>query len=202
MVLECQETPGSMQWYNAMSCYNNTWILGSGAIAGGSVGFRFWENGGLARLFSFYNNLIYDNGVTSLSPYGYVDSNVDGFAVCDYNIYGAINQFTTRAAGGSAATAGSQQSFAGWKAALGGLEAHSSTNSANPFTNNGALALKYQVQSGSPAYQTGRVGGVSSGAVCNVGAWDGTVSTIGCNFSGGSSAPPPSVPDAPVLTVS
>lgn len=196
MILECQEVSGADQWFGAMSCYNNTWVLGAGGQSGGNVGFRFWENSGLSRLFAFYNNLIYDNGVTSLSPYGYMDSNVDGFAVLDFNVYGTLNNFTTRGSGGSAATASTSQTFASWKAATGG-DAHSIANSTNPFTNKGGLALQYQVQAGSPAYQAGRVGGVASGAVCNVGAWDGTVSNVGCNFSAGMK-----VPDSPVLNVS
>jgi len=45
------------------------------------------------------------------------------------------------------------------------------------------------------------VGGVASGAVCNVGAWDGTVTQIGYSSTGvatGSMAQP----NPPVLTVS
>ena len=115
------------------------------------------------------------------------------FSVLDYNIYGAINNgfYTYGANGGGGAGA---VSFAGWKSATGG-DAHSTTNTTNPFTNNGANALQYQISPGSPAYQTGRVGGVSSGAVCNVGAWDGTVTQIG--YSSGAVAV--AVPKSPLL---
>jgi hypothetical protein len=41
------------------------------------------------------------------------------------------------------------------------------------------LAAKYQLAGGSAAANAGRVGGVSSGAACNIGAWDGTVTQIG-----------------------
>ena len=61
-----------------------------------------------------------------------------------------------------------------WASAIGGLETHSSTNGTNPFTNGGTYADQYQIQSGSPAYQAGRVGGTSGGAITNVGAWDGS----------------------------
>src|SRR5208282_1845630 len=99
------------------------------------------------------------------------------------------NAFYTISAGG--ANLGSA-SFASWKTQIGG-DAHSTTQNANPFTNKGNNALQYQISAGSPAYQTGRVGGVASGAVCNVGAWDGTVTQIG--YSSGAIA----VPKAPVL---
>ncbi len=180
-------------WTCSAAYYNNTWDLAGGAgFASGLVGFRFTESPGHSGLFSCYNNLCYDNGATGEMGYGYNACNTDGFAVCDYNIYGTRNAFTTYGSnGGGNATS---QTFSSWRSATG-HDAHSITNSVNPFTNNGASALQYQVQAGSPAYQTGRVGGEASGAVCNVGAWDGTVSQIGYS-SGGIVVPSP-----PVLTV-
>lgn len=159
-----------------LAVYNNTVIVVgeqvSGYLNGGysSAG----VNGGLAHQVSWYNNLYYDNGVATGS-YGYWLTNVDTLALCDYNIYGTQNKFNT-VPSGSNTSAGltARNSLAAWASAIGGLEAHSSTNSANPFTNAGTYADQYQVQSGSPAYQTGRAGGVSGGAVTNVGAWDGT----------------------------
>ena len=180
---------------NAIAFYNNTWDLAGGSPG---VGVRFEENSGFGNgraggaLFSYYNNLVYDNGATN-NGYGYVVCNSDGFRVCDYNIYGTINNFATYSPGGGM-NGPTSQSFASWKAAIGG-DSHSSTSSTNPFTNNGSYALQYLVQSGSPAYQAGHVGGTSSGAVCNIGAWDGTVTQIGCNFAGGAAA----APNAPVL---
>jgi hypothetical protein len=166
--------------YSAQSClfYNNTWdrVAGSG---GNQLGFRFLETPGSSSLITAYNNLMYDNG-GGTNSYGYMVANVDGVALCDYNIYGTLNTFSTYGSNGG--TSNTSQTFTTWKSAIGGKDAHSSTNGTNPFTNNGTYALQYQVQSGSPAFQTGFVGGVSSGAVCNVGAWDGTVTQIGCNL--------------------
>jgi hypothetical protein len=180
------------QWAAKGACYNNTWDLAGGAgFAAAGVGFRFVEASGYSGMFSCYNNLCYDNGASGAMGYGYNSGNVDGFAVCDYNIYGTRNTFSTYGTNGGVSV--TSQTFSSWKSAIG-RDAHSSTNSANPFTNNGPLSLLYQVQTGSPAYQTGRVGGVVSGAVCNVGAWDGTVTQIGYS-SGGISLPGP-----PVLT--
>lgn len=169
------------QWGSACSIYNNTWDIAGGAGKGGTnpLGFRFWCNTGLSALFTCYNNLMYDNGWASGMQYGYNVSNVDGFALCDYNIYGTntTNKFGSAPSGGSSVTV-EYTTLASWATAIGGLEAHSSTNSTNPFTNAGTYAAQYTVTSG-PAYQTGRVGGTSGGAVCNVGAWDGTVTQIG-----------------------
>ena len=179
--------------------YNNTWDRagGSGANASGFV--RCIEASGSSRLVTSYNNLIYDNGAGSIT-YGYMACNTDGFALCDYNIYGTAGGFTTYGASGGGLSS-SGLSLSSWKNAIGGLEAHSTTNSTNPFANNGANALQYQISSGSPAYQAGRVGGTSGGAVCNIGAWDGTVSQIGCSFAAGATSSI-ATPDAPVLTVS
>ena len=200
MVLELQEQPNYDVWADPCYVYNNTWIAGAGGVSGGNAIYRLWEKTAGTKPFVFYNNLFYDNGQSSgvVSPYGYVDSNADGFAVCDYNIYGSFNSFTIRAAGGS--TSPNSVAFTAWKSAVG-AEAHSSTNGSNPFSNNGSYALAYQVQSGSVAYQTGRVGGTLSGAACNVGAWDGTASQIGCSFAGGASTST-TTPAAPVLTIS
>jgi hypothetical protein len=183
-------------WGATAAVYNNTWDLAGGAgWTSGLVGFRFLEASSRTGLFSCYNNLFYDSGQTAggLSEYGYNMCNVDGFAVCDYNIYGTLNKFDTYGSRGS--TSQTSQTFSSWQAATG-ADAHSITNSTNPFTNNGPNALQYQIKAGSPAYQAGRVRGVSSGAVCSAGAWDGTVTQIGYSSAGIVQ------PNPPVLTVS
>ena len=73
------------------------------------------------------------------------------------------------------------------------------TSSSSPFASTGVDALQFQVSSGSPAYQAGRVGGVSTGAICHIGAWDGTVTRIGCSFANGAVSV---IPDPPSLSVS
>jgi hypothetical protein len=175
------EGPGQDQWATTAAYYNNTWDLDGGAAfpSGGGVGYRFLEASGHTAVFSSYNNLFYDRGSTKIG-YGYQINNVDGFAVCDYNIYGGLNTFSTYAA--NAGSGPTTQTFAGWKTATG-KDANSTTNTTNPFTVNGTYALQYTVVTGSPAYQTGKVGGLSTGAAVNVGAWDGIVTQIGCNFA-------------------
>jgi hypothetical protein len=170
-------------WGATAAVYNNTWDLAGGAgWTSGLVGFRFLEASGYTGIFSCYNNLCYDNGSTSLGSYGYNFCNTDGFAVCDYNIYGTQNKFDTYGTNGNNTQTG--QTFTSWKTATG-KDAHSTTSATNPFTNTGILAAQYKVQSGSTAYQTGKVGGTSGGATINVGAWDGIVTQIGCTFSTG-----------------
>ncbi len=161
------------------SFYNNSWDLYGQSVYGI---FGNTENPGQSHLFTCYNNLMWDNGATFQGALnaGYIVSNVDGFSVLDYNIYGTLNKFVSYPANGGSGT--TTQTFASWKTATGG-DVHSSTNATNPYTNNGTYALQYQVQSGSVAFQTGRIGGTSGGAVCNVGAWDGIVTQIGCNFA-------------------
>ena len=183
------------QWTTTAAYYNNTWDLAGGAgFSSGGVGFRFVEASGHSGIFSCYNNLCYDDGEAGSISYGYNACNTDGFAVCDYNIYGTRDTFSTYGANGGGGSANTG-SFSAWKSATG-RDAHSLANSANPFANKGAYALQYQVQSGSPAYQAGRVKGVSSGAVCNIGAWDGTVTQIGYSSAGVVQ------PNPPVLSVS
>ena len=176
--------PGS-SWSTTCKYFNNTWDLAGGAgfpSAGGIVGHRFFEPSGVSAVLSFYNNLMYDNGYAgTLSPYGYVVGNVDEFAVSDYNIWGTRNHWTTFSAGSTSAGQTTRSTLATWGSAIGG-ETHSSTNATNPFTNVGIYAGQYTTPSG-PAFGTGRIGGVSGGAACNVGAWDGTIIKIGCSFA-------------------
>lgn len=169
-------------WAEPVQYSNNTWDLAAGAGFPG-VGVRVVEPAGFTGFVSCFNNLFWDNGASNLNTYGYNSGNVDVFALCDYNIYGTINRFTTFPANGGTPSSTTAQTFATWKTAIGNKEAHSSTNSTNPFTNNGSRALAYQVTAG-VAFGTGKVGGVSTGAACNVGAWDGTVTQIGSVLNG------------------
>lgn len=168
-----------------LNVYNNTIIFVGNSVSG-------WVNGGYAsstggdspgapHLVSYYNNLYYNQGGIATPQYGYFLTNTDAFDICDYNIYGTFSggqvKFNTVPAGANTDTSlTSYSTLSAWATAIGGLEAHSTTNSfaTSPFTNAGTYSDQFHVQSGSPAYQTGRVGGLSSGAVTNVGAWDGT----------------------------
>jgi hypothetical protein len=178
---------GTLPTENGIVFYNNTWDLDGGTGYGSSDAglFRGVESVGSTALFTVYNNLVYDNGASTLGQLGYIASNTDGFALIDYNIYGTIasKYFTYGANGGGEI---GSVSFSTWKTTVGG-ESHSITNATNPFTNVGVNALAYTIVSGSPAFGAGRVGGLSSGGVVNAGAWDGVVTQIGCSFADGRS---------------
>lgn len=181
-VFDGWNTDTSQVWANNLTIANNTWDLAGGAGFGAaSMGYRAIEAAGHTGIFSAYNNLNYDDGATSINPYGYWATNPDIFALADYNIYGSLGLYNVYGANGG--TGGpTSKTFATWKTAIGALEVHSSTNAANPFTVGGTLAFQYLVQPGSPAYQTGKVGGLISGAPLNVGAWDGVVAQIGSSL--------------------
>lgn len=184
---------GQNGWYTPAAIFNNTFVLATNGTSGGG-GFIAYEMAAGLRPITFYNNLYHDNGFTPGS-YGYIMTPKDIFSLSDFNIYGtASNAFTYVPPGGQSSSGATTTSFANWKAQTGS-DAHSSQLNTNPFTNNGAFAMQFQVESGSSAYQTGRIGGVLSGAPCNVGAWDGIIGQIGCNFTSGNV-----VPDAPSLT--
>ena len=179
--ISTENDTGQNGWYTPCRVYNNTFV-DVGTNTSGAGGFTAYEmSAGLVPM-SFYNNLYWDAGF-AIGGYGYAIAPTDEFSVLDYNIYGTGDKFNTVAAGGQNSTGATQRTFAAWKTSTGG-DAHSSTNSTNPFTNNGARALQYQISSGSPAYQTGHVGGTSGGALVNVGAWDGIVTQIGSYTNG------------------
>lgn len=174
------DNPSNSYTNSPLTVYNNTVIV-IGHSADGFVNGGYGGSGSSHQV-SYYNNLYYDNG-QSAAAYGYWLTNTDALSVCDYNIYGVWNKFNTVPPGATGSSGLTSYSLlSAWASAIGGKESHSSTNSANPFTNNGTYAKQYQVQSGSPAYQTGRVGGTTGGAVCNVGAWDGSVTNIGASW--------------------
>lgn len=177
-------TAGS--WFTPFAYYNNTYDI-AGGTANRGVAFRNIESAGLSALMSCYNNLIYDNGFSGYGAgtYGYNSCSINGFALCDYNVYGSkatSNMFTTFSSAGGTGGEVAYNSLTAWKTAIGNLDAHSITNAVNPFASAGINALAYTTPSG-PAFQAGRVGGVSSGAVCNAGAWDGAVTQVGCSFA-------------------
>lgn len=191
------DNPSHSYTDSPLRIYNNTVVVigqqTSGYVNGG------YDGSGTGRQVSAYNNLYYDNGQSD-GTYGYWLTNTNALALCDYNIYGSWNKFCT-VAPGATTSAGmtSYGSLSAWAAAIGGQEAHSMTSSSSPFTSTGVDALQFQISSGSPAYQAGRVGGVSTGAICHIGAWDGTVTRIGCSFANGAVSV---IPDPPSLSVS
>ena len=181
--------------------YNNTcYALSGGGWQGGLV----WQSQGNAMSpaasVKQYNN-IYSSGAPGEFGDVLFNPTTNGVSLSDYNCY--TNATGSSAVLGMNSTAGdaSLYSLATWRSNFA-LDTHSITGS--PAFTNAGVALTpsgYTLGSGSACNGAGRVGGTSSGAACNMGAWDGTTNQIGCNFSS-STTSAPAVPDAPALTVS
>jgi hypothetical protein len=82
---------------------------------------------------------------------------------------------------------------------IGTADPQFSVGTANIVAGNGPS--QFQLAAGSPCIGAGRVGGTASGAVCNSGAWDGTVTQIGASWTSGAGSPP-LVPNPATLSVS
>jgi hypothetical protein len=129
------------------------------------------------NLITYYNNLIVAKAPTG----SYRLQLSSGLVLLDYNAYFALNNSFGSMWRFSGTT---YSSLATWQTATGG-DSHGLTGSTTPFastiTANGAANL-FQLAGGSSCINAGRVGGLSSGASVNIGAWDGTVTQIGKNF--------------------
>jgi hypothetical protein len=157
-------------WTTPVNFYNNTIIM----VQAGNliVEAAVWMYSQISRNVKFYNNLL--TGVMS-SDYGGIRFSPNGPAVWDYNLMpsGMIWKMVSSSSGSSLTGA----FLAG--GGIVGFDAQSVMNNTPGFTGTGTLAARYQLAGGSPAANAGRVGGVSSGAACNIGAWDGTVTQVG-----------------------
>lgn len=175
---------GQEYWDYPVYIYNNTMVATSDL---NGCGILWFEETAGSKLLTYYNNGIYDAGFNAVNQYGFWFTNPDAFALCDYNVYGTHFQSGVWACFSSNGTQGGVDSeaasFSAWQTDIGSLDAHSSASSTNPFTNGGSLALQYLVESGSNWYNAGKTGGTSGGTTCNIGAWDGIATQIGCNFS-------------------
>lgn len=146
-----------------------------------------------------YNNIILTTGANIVSTINGAVGQCDGSGcqgVQDYNIWSCTNPTTfsiasTRTAAGFLETQTSTAfTVAQWQAHVPGIEQHSNISTIAPsalFTNpNVSLTPNgYKLLAGSAATGTGRVGGVSTGAVCDMGAWGGPTppAQIGANFA-------------------
>jgi hypothetical protein len=180
--------------HQSLLFYNNTCYS-----SGSSGSLMYWAAGAAVSppaQVTHYNNIYYATG--SPGPYGNVAFLTAGLAASNYNCYQSNG--ATTACIGTSATAGlaTLYTLPLWST-LFGFDGNSFA--ANPSFSSPGVKLSpagYTLNSGSPCTGAGRVGGTSSGAVCNLGAWDGTITQIGCNFSS-----TVSVPNAPAaLSVS
>jgi hypothetical protein len=167
-----------------VNIYNNTVIMKS---MGGYVETAVWIFSSLPRSVAFYNNIL--TGAAS-SDYKMVRINADAPRLWDYNLFPASGMSWALVANANgAATQGAYGSLGAMQAAissLGGIstfDTHSVASNNPGFIGSGTLAAIYQLTSGAAAAGAGRVGGVSSGASVNMGAWDGIVTQIGSSIN-------------------
>ncbi len=190
----------------SMVFYNNTCY----ALNGGNLGIGLlWQSVGNGvspkASVTHYNNIY----VSGTPQYGTLIVNPAGGAVAlsNYNCYagGCASELGV----GTGPAPSRTYSLSDWRSAMG-----QDNNSISPSSGSGIFTSPggaqnpagYKLASGSSCAGVGHVGGTSSGAACDLGAWGydpalgGSPSQIGANLS--ASTPPPSVPDAPVLKVS
>jgi hypothetical protein len=190
-------------------CYNNTFYYGGGNFPSFGVIWKCWGSAGPTSplaLETFYNNIYYctGNGPTGAD----VGLTAGAFSLSDYNSYRPASATTsllyTFAEGG-----GSEKGYtlSGWQRATS-QDAHSITVNPNFVNPKSANPIGYQLQGTygnlgtSPCSGAGRVGGIPAGARCNMGAWDGSVTQIGCDFNSTIAADASSAnPSAPVLSI-
>lgn len=176
---------GSLSTEN-VQFYNNTCQFGSG-----QTGISYPAGPGVS--FTHYNNVYIPPG--SLSYQGIVAVTQNSLT-SDYNNYGGTGgNVITLSPTSNAGAPNASYNFSQAQAA--GYDAHS-VNAAASFNSTGTLAVSgYQLLAGSPGSASGshpgRVGGVSGGASCDMGAWGGAnpPGQIGCNFG--------PVPEPPVI---
>jgi hypothetical protein len=182
-----------------VNIYNNTTY---DTITTGHTGYSAATNGCVAEV---YNNIyVTTNGSSGAGSNQtgkiVLTASAGAFSNVDYNAYYSANGSYTQFWG---AWVGTQYStFASWKAAMQAIVAGTESHSLNANPNfafpggyvAGGGAAQFRLASGSPCLGTGQGG--------NMGAWDGTVTQIGCNFATGSAGSTNAVPVAPKLTVS
>ena len=189
-------------WVCPVFCYNNTIVLNHSPYP------AIWivsEQAYVTRGITCYNNIY--TGAADSSGYQCFVTNPTGPAVWDYNMYLPSGMsWALRQDSALASVLGTYTSAAAFGAAIAanggisGAESHS-ISAAPTFANTGTLAQLYQLASGSAGKGAGRVGGVPSGAACDMGAWGNGATQIGCSFTS-TSTPAAPVPMAPALSVS
>jgi hypothetical protein len=184
----------------SLSCYNNTFYC-PGKFNAFALSWYSWGSGDSTSppaMDRIYNNIFYSAGGGGL-----IRLNQGTVALLDFNLYQPNSAAGTNIFYNPPGTSGYGPSYTlpNWQSASS-LDVNS--KSGNPLFANASSAnpVGYKLGSGSPAVGTGRLGGVLSGATCNMGAWDGTATQIGCDFASGiATSGGTSPPTAPVLSV-
>lgn len=180
-----------------VAIYNNTCIV-KNSLA--SRGIQFKTDSGLATV---YNNIVHTAGT---NDHTMLAVNVDGPTVLDYNCYYSSTSdprwstysSKTATSRNTVGTMSALQTVLGAVSSLLNTIENSSVSGRDPlFVGTGVDAQRYKLQSGSPCKSIGRVGGVSSGAVTEAGAWGNGATVIGSDLS----VVAQTAPVAPALSV-
>jgi hypothetical protein len=157
----------------SVTFYNNTFVQDA-ALDSGFMGTMATTS----DLFSFYNNIIERSGFGN-SGWDYAVS-TGAFGTIDYNMLDSTIRLAVLSPIDDTSWSGtSYTTLATWRAAT---TADDNSIQATPVFVGGAGAAGYALDTGSPGLNAGKVGGTSGGATRHMGAWDGVVTQIGCDF--------------------
>jgi hypothetical protein len=167
----------------SVAIYNNTFVLTRS------------PSSTAANKISYYNNIMRRAGF-SMGYMGDIAISAGAFGTVNYNMYDAntfrANVLSPLNSNSGSTTVTAYSSLSSWRSATG---ADANSIQAAPVFAGGSGPGAYALASNSPGRNAGRVGGVSSGAAVHMGAWDGVVSRIGCEFG-----PVPRAPTVSTVT--
>jgi hypothetical protein len=170
-------TAQKFSWYN-----NTVYDTRSGSIA-------VWDlRASIGGALTFHDNITVTTAATGGGSYGRMAVTSGDVALCDYNCWNYSNS-----SGGWGISGSLVATLVSWLAS--GFDRHGIqadpkfASSISP----GAGPNQFKLATGSPCVGTG-TGGI------NMGAWDGSVTQIGCSFLSGATASP--TPASPTLVVS
>lgn len=181
----CLGNDGGFSSASPITVRNNTVYLRS---SGAKQGFNLVTRSSGQGEPDVYNNIISIGGSATWTTVRAMWITVNGAGtaltgVIDYNCYEGSTEWSTQTGYGYpyyGGDIGTMTSRTAWQNATGKDQTGRSLFATNPlFTLTGSNADRFQLQATSPCLNAGRVGGLSSGATRNIGAWDGVVTQIG-----------------------
>jgi Right handed beta helix region len=164
--------------------YNNTCIYGSPGRTTDNGIFYAARGSTLSppATITFYNNIIHCNGTAGYA--GLVLLCAGTIELSDYNCFSCAGSDKILALNPESKPRGSNPqlyTLAGWRSATG-MDSRSMASAATFASPLDRTPAGMQLRNASPGQGSGRVGGVASGTVTDMGAWGGGATQIGCNF--------------------
>ena len=160
-------TSQALDWYN-----NTAYDTRTGSIT--TLDLRSSSN----DLVRSYNNICVTTASSQGTYVGTIALSSNGYTALDYNDY-----FFHASTAGWGLSATTYDSLATWQTATAG-DAHALTSDPK-FTSTiapGKGPMQFQLGAQSPCASAGHVGGISTGATTNIGAWDLGVTQIGASW--------------------